>query len=98
MPLDLGRQLIVVLAATLAAMGTGGVPSAGIITLIIVLQSAGLGAQAESGIALILGADRVLDMARTAVNVTGDLACAAVLARSEGELHSPPDADSVSVP
>jgi Na+/H+-dicarboxylate symporter len=89
MPLDWGRQLIVLLAATLAAMGTGGVPSAGIITLIIVLQSAGLGAQAESGIALILGADRVLDMARTTVNVTGDLACAAVLARSEGELQYP---------
>jgi Na+/H+-dicarboxylate symporter len=98
MPFDIGRQLIVVLTATLASIGTVGVPSAGIITLIIVLQSAGLGAQAESGIALILGADRVLDMARTTVNVTGDLACAAVIARTEGEMHFPADTDLVSVP
>ena len=89
MPLDMGHQLIVVLTATLASIGAAGVPSAGIITLIVVLQSAGLGAQVESGIALILGADRVLDMARTTVNVTGDLACAAFIARTEGEMHSP---------
>lgn len=98
MPLDVGHQLIVVLTATLASIGTAGVPSAGIITLIIVLQSAGLGAEAESGIALILGADRVLDMARTTVNVTGDLACAAVIGRSEGEMHFPADTEFVSVP
>ena len=98
MPLDMGHQLIVVLTATLASIGAAGVPSAGIITLIVVLQSAGLGAQVESGIALILGVDRILDMARTTVNVTGDLACAAVIARTEGEMHFPADADSVSVP
>jgi len=84
-PMTLGQQLTVVLTATLASVGAAGVPSSGIITLIIVLQSVGLGAQAEAGIALILGVDRILDMARTAVNVTGDLACAAFVARSEGE-------------
>ena len=98
MPLDMGHQLIVVLTATLASIGAAGVPGAGIITLIVVLQSAGLGAHVESGIALILGVDRILDMARTTVNVTGDLACAAAIARSEGEMHFPADADSVSVP
>jgi Na+/H+-dicarboxylate symporter len=55
-----------------------------------VLQSVGLGAQAETGIALILGVDRILDMARTVINVTGDLACAAFVARSEGEELLPP--------
>ena len=65
MPLDIGRQLIVVLTATLASIGAAGV----------------------AGIALILGVDRVLDMARTTVNVTGDLACAAIVARTEGEMH-----------
>ena len=98
MPLDMGHQLIVVLTATLASIGTAGVPGAGIITLIVVLQSAGLGAQVESGIALILGADRVLDMARTTVNVTGDLACAAVIARTEGEMHPPANKNFFPVP
>ena len=89
LPLDMGSQLIVVLTATLASIGAAGVPSAGIITLIIVLQSVGLGAQVESGIALILGVDRILDMSRTIVNVTGDLSCASFVARTEGELHFP---------
>lgn len=82
-PMDLHHQLIIVLTAILASIGTAGVPGAGIIMLIIVLQSVGLGAQAETGIALILGVDRLLDMARTVVNVTGDLTCAVVIARSE---------------
>ena len=88
-PLGVGDQLIVVMTATLASVGAAGVPSAGIITLIIVLNSVGLGANAQAGIALILGVDRILDMLRTAVNVTGDLSCAAVIARSEGELELP---------
>lgn len=88
-PLSLTQHLTIVLTATLAAIGTAGVPGAGVIMLIIVLQSVGLGAQAETGIALILGVDRILDMARTVVNVTGDLACAAFIARSEGELLLP---------
>ena len=51
------------------------------------LNSVGLGAHVQAGIALILGVDRILDMLRTAVNVTGDLSCATVIARSEGELE-----------
>jgi len=84
-PLSIGDQLIVVLTATLASIGAAGVPSAGIITLIIVLNSVGLGAQVQAGIALILGVDRILDMIRTAVNISGDLTASAVIARSEGE-------------
>ncbi len=85
LPLSLADQLIVVLTATLASIGAAGVPSAGIITLIIVLNAVGLGAHVQAGIALILGVDRILDMIRTAVNVTGDLTASAVVARSEGE-------------
>jgi Na+/H+-dicarboxylate symporter len=83
--LSIADQLVVVLTATLASVGAAGVPSAGIITLIIVLNSVGLQGQVQAGIALILGVDRILDMIRTAVNVTGDLTAAAVIARSEGE-------------
>jgi Na+/H+-dicarboxylate symporter len=82
-PMSLTAQATVVLTATLASIGTAGVPSAGIITLIIVLQSVGLGDRVEAGIALILGVDRILDMLRTAVNVTGDLSCAAFISRTE---------------
>ncbi len=81
--LTITTQLIVVLTATLASIGAAGVPSAGIITLTLVLIQAGVPAQ---GIALILGVDRILDMLRTAVNITGDLSAAAFVARSEGEL------------
>jgi Na+/H+-dicarboxylate symporter len=56
---------------------------------VLVLNSVGLGAQAAAGIALILGVDRILDMLRTSVNITGDLSCAAVVARSEGETLVP---------
>jgi len=83
--LGLAALLTIVLTATLASIGAAGVPSAGIITLILVLQSVGLAEQAAAGIALILGVDRILDMLRTAVNVTGDLSAAAFVARSEGE-------------
>jgi Na+/H+-dicarboxylate symporter len=83
--LGLAALLTIVLTATLASIGAAGVPSAGIITLILVLQSVGLAGQAAAGIALILGVDRILDMIRTAVNVTGDLSAAAFVARSEGE-------------
>jgi len=83
--LGITQQLVVVLTATLASIGAAGVPSAGIITLIIVLNAVGLGPQVQAGIALILGVDRILDMIRTSVNVTGDLTAAAVIARSEGE-------------
>jgi Na+/H+-dicarboxylate symporter len=88
-PLDIGAQLTIVLTATLASIGAAGVPSAGIITLIVVLNAVGLGARVGPGIALILGVDRILDMIRTSVNVTGDLSCAAFVARSEGEALDP---------
>jgi Na+/H+-dicarboxylate symporter len=91
--LGLDQLLTIVLTATLASIGTAGVPSAGIITLILVLQSVGLAGQAAAGIALILGVDRILDMVRTAVNVTGDLSCAAFVARSEGERLIPHPVD-----
>jgi Na+/H+-dicarboxylate symporter len=82
--LTITTQLIVVLTATLASIGAAGVPSAGIITLTLVLIQAGVPAQ---GIALILGVDRILDMLRTAVNITGDLSAALFVGRSEGELE-----------
>jgi Na+/H+-dicarboxylate symporter len=83
--LHLTELLTIVLTATLASIGTAGVPSAGIIMLILVLQSIGMGGQAAAGIALILGVDRILDMLRTVTNVTGDLSAAVFVARSEGE-------------
>ncbi len=76
------QQLMVVLTATLASVGAAGVPSAGIITLALVLTQAGV---PETGIALILGVDRILDMCRTTVNVTGDLTATTFIARTEGE-------------
>lgn len=76
-------QLTVVLTATLASVGAAGVPSAGIITLALVLRQANV---PETGIALILGVDRILDMLRTAVNVTGNLSAAAFVARTENEV------------
>ena len=87
--LTLADQLIVVLTATLASVGAAGVPSAGIITLIIVLNSVGMAEHVQAGIALILGVDRILDMLRTSVNVTGDLTCSAFIARTEGETLMP---------
>ena len=92
-PMGIAEQLTIVLTATLASIGAAGVPSAGIITLILVLNSVGLGSQAQAGIALILGVDRILDMMRTAVNVTGDLSAAAFVARSEGEALVPHPVD-----
>ncbi len=84
--LGLGMQMTIVLTATLASVGAAGVPSAGIITLIIVLNAVGLGEHVQAGIALILGVDRILDMLRTSVNVCGDLTASAVIARTEGEV------------
>ena len=88
-PLGLTAQLTVVLTATLASVGAAGVPSAGLITLIVVLQSVGLGDKVAAGIALILGVDRILDMLRTITNLTGDLSCASFIARTEGERLDP---------
>lgn len=86
MDLTLSQQLTIVLTATLASIGTAAVPGAGIVTLVIVLESVGIPLE---GIAIILGVDRILDMCRTSVNVTGDCMVAAVVAHSEGELRTP---------
>jgi Na+/H+-dicarboxylate symporter len=81
----LSAQIGIVLTATLASIGAAGVPSAGIIILVLVLEGAlaGTGVDPAAGIALVLGVDRILDMLRTAVNVTGDLTAASVIDRTE---------------
>ncbi len=84
--LSLGAQLGIVFAATAASVGAAGVPGAGMITLAMVLTTAGIPIE---GVALILGVDRILDMFRTSVNVTGDLAVTAAMAASEGEIMQP---------
>ena len=83
--IDLGLTalLTVVLTATLASIGTAAVPGVGLITLTLVLDQVGLPVE---GIALIIGVDRLLDMLRTAVNVTGDATVATIVASSEGQL------------
>lgn len=90
------QQMQVVLAATLASIGTAGVPGAGLIMMTMVLQAVGLPLE---GIALIAGIDRILDMIRTTVNVTGDAAGAVVVAATEGELDTArvPDRQSLAV-
>ena len=82
--IDIGMTgyLMVVMTATLASIGTAGVPGVGLITLALVLQQVGLPVE---GIALIIGVDRLLDMMRTAVNVSGDAAVATMVAKSEGK-------------
>lgn len=85
MDLSIAQQLTIVLTATLASIGAAGVPGAGIIMLVIVLQAIQVPVE---GIALILGVDRILDMMRTAVNVTGDAAVSVAVAHSEGLLGS----------
>jgi Na+/H+-dicarboxylate symporter len=80
--LGLGDYVAVILTATLASIGTAGVPGVGLIMLALVLQQVGLPVE---GIALIIGVDRLLDMMRTAVNITGDATVSAIVARSEGK-------------
>lgn len=70
--LELTQQITIILTATLASIGTAGVPGSGMIMLAMVLQSVGLPVE---GIALVAGIDRILDMGRTVVNITGDAAC-----------------------
>ncbi|MFK2825889.1 dicarboxylate/amino acid:cation symporter [Bacillus sp. B190/17] len=78
--LTMGELATVVLTAVLASIGTAGVPGVGLIMLAMVLSSVGLPVE---GIGLILGIDRVLDMARTAINISGDAACAVFVAETE---------------
>lgn len=78
--LSMGAYITVILTATLASIGTAAVPGVGLVTLAMVLDQAGLPVE---GIALIIGVDRLLDMVRTAVNVTGDATVAVIVGASE---------------
>jgi len=82
--LTLVQQLTIVLTATLASIGSAAVPSAGLVMLIIVLESVGLN---PAWIGIILPVDRILDMCRTVVNVTGDATVSTLIAKSEGMMH-----------
>ena len=82
--LDLSQQLTIVLTATLASIGAAAVPGAGMVMLVIVLGAINVPAE---GLALIFGVDRILDMLRTVVNVTGDATVATVVASTEGKLN-----------
>ena len=82
--LSFGAQATIVLTATLASIGAAAVPSAGLVLMMLVLTSVGLN---DAWIALIFPVDRILDMCRTVVNVTGDGAVSTVIAASEGELE-----------
>lgn len=78
--LTLSQQLTIILTATLASIGTAGVPGAGMIMLAMVLQSVGLPIE---GIAIVAGVDRIFDMGRTTVNITGDAACTLIVSKLE---------------
>ena len=82
--LGLMGYLTVIIMAVLASIGTAGVPGAGLVMLAMVLNQVGLPVE---GIALIMGVDRLLDMMRTAVNITGDAVVATIVAKSEGSLN-----------
>jgi Na+/H+-dicarboxylate symporter len=86
--LSLGQQLTIVLTAALASIGSAAVPSAGLVMLIIVLQSVELN---PLWIGIILPVDRILDMCRTVVNVTGDATVSSVIAKGENLLNYPPN-------
>ena len=81
--LSISSQLMIVLTATLAAVGTAGVPGAGLVMLVIVLEAVGIPA---AGIALIMAPERILDMVRTMVNITGDASVSVVVASTENAL------------
>jgi len=81
--LSFGQQLIVIFTALLAAIGSAGIPMAGLVMMTVVLKAVGLPLE---GIGLILAVDRVLDMFRTTINVYGDTCCAVIIAKSEGEV------------
>jgi len=85
-PMHLREQLIIVVAATASAISGAGVPGMGMVTILIVLNAVGMQAQAQAGIALVVGVDRLLDMVRTCVNVTCQLVGVGYVARAEGEV------------
>ena len=78
--LDLGQQITIVLTCTFASIGAAGIPGSAMVMLTMVLQSVGL---PLAGIGLVTGIDRITDMAPTATNITGDIACAVVVSASE---------------
>ncbi len=84
MELGIAEQLTIVMTATLASIGAAAVPGAGMVMLVIVLGAIGVPVE---GLALIFGVDRLLDMMRTVVNVTGDATVATVVASTEGQLR-----------
>lgn len=86
MDLTIAQQLMIVVTAAAASVGAAGVPGAGIVMLVVVLETIQV---PTAGIALILGVDRILDMCRTVVNITGDAAVAYVVASTEGLLNAP---------
>ena len=85
MSLDISAQITIVLTTVLASIGTAAVPGAGIVMLVIILESVGVPSE---GIAIILGVDRILDMVRTTVNVTGDATVSVIIAQSENQLKN----------
>lgn len=88
--LPLGAQLTIVLTALLASIGTAAVPGAGMVMLVIVLESVGFPPDKYAiGLALIFAVDRPLDMLRTVVNITGDATVATIVAKSVGKLGKP---------
>lgn len=84
MSLDLSAQITIVITAVLASIGSAAVPGAGMVMLVIILESVGID---PAGIALIFGVDRLLDMFRTVINVTSDAVCAIIIAKSESRLR-----------
>ena len=83
-PVDFTDQLTIVLTATLASIGTAGVPGVGLIMLVVVLQGINVSPESmQGGLAIIFGVDRILDMCRTTCNVTGDCAVCLVVDQSE---------------
>jgi Na+/H+-dicarboxylate symporter len=92
--LSISDQLVIVLTALLASIGSAAVPGAGLIMLVIVLQSIDFPSDLlPIGIALVLAVDRPLDMLRTVINVTGDATVATLVAKSVGKLHEPQPAE-----
>lgn len=87
--LNLSQMITIVLTATLASIGTAGVPGAGMVMLAMVLASVGL---TLDGIALVADVDRIFDMGRTVVNITGDASCALIVSNLERKKAAQKDA------
>jgi Na+/H+-dicarboxylate symporter len=92
--LSLAAQAALVFTAVFSAIGSPGIPSGGMVMLVIVLRSQGI---PDAGIAMILAVDRILDMCRTVVNVTGDAAVAVAVAGTEGQLAPPASTATTTV-